>query len=207
MFLKINDIWHINNLIDFTLRRHSDSFETQFNPSPSGISPRDKWSKRIAWCEQRVYHSCTGESCYHVRTLIESMNGFWNEVLYKRFSCFFLACQSCFFPFIYRVIKAQICISRSIILSFTLFTHTHTHTHTPIYMKICLSILTQTIAHKIHRESAGDIKRSLELAAYFTHCNLQPAHLMLALKTAMALAFKNKVSILHMIFYRFAYHC
>ena len=86
-------------------------------------------------------------------------------------------------------------------------TYTHTHTNTPIYMKICLSILTQTIAHKIHRESAGDIKRSLELAAYFTHCNLQPAHLMLALKTAMALAFKNKVSILHMIFYCFAYQC
>jgi coatomer protein complex subunit alpha (xenin) len=34
--------------------------------------------------------------------------------------------------------------------------------------------------------------RSLELAAYFTHCNLQPAHLMLALKTAMASAFKAK---------------
>ena len=125
------------------------------------------------------------------------------------FLVFFWRANLGFSPFIYRVIKAQICISRSIILSFTLFTHAHTHTHTntPIYMKICLSILTQTIAHKIHRESAGDIKRSLELAAYFTHCNLQPAHLMLALKTAMALAFKNKVSILHMIFYRFAYHC
>lgn len=38
--------------------------------------------------------------------------------------------------------------------------------------------------------SAG---RAVELAAYFTHCNLQPSHLMLALKTAMAVAFKNKV--------------
>lgn len=38
-----------------------------------------------------------------------------------------------------------------------------------------------------------DPKRSLELAAYFTHCNLQPAHIMLALKTAMAAAFKSKV--------------
>lgn len=37
------------------------------------------------------------------------------------------------------------------------------------------------------------VVRSLELAAYFTHCNLQPAHLLLALKTAMANAFKNKV--------------
>jgi coatomer protein complex subunit alpha (xenin) len=35
-------------------------------------------------------------------------------------------------------------------------------------------------------ESVSDIPRTLELAAYFTHCNLQPAHLMLALKTAMA---------------------
>jgi coatomer protein complex subunit alpha (xenin) len=34
--------------------------------------------------------------------------------------------------------------------------------------------------------------RSLELSAYFTHCNLQPSHLMLALKTAMANAFKAK---------------
>lgn len=39
-----------------------------------------------------------------------------------------------------------------------------------------------------------DVSRSLELAAYFTHCNLQPSHLMLALKTAMAGAFKNKVT-------------
>jgi coatomer protein complex subunit alpha (xenin) len=43
--------------------------------------------------------------------------------------------------------------------------------------------------------SAGDVGRGLELAAYFTHCNLQPSHLMLALKTAMASAFKNKVRI------------
>lgn len=41
---------------------------------------------------------------------------------------------------------------------------------------------------------AGDVGRGLELAAYFTHCNLQPSHLMLALKTAMASAFKSKVS-------------
>ncbi|KAJ1426745.1 vesicle coat complex COPI, alpha subunit [Ochromonadaceae sp. CCMP2298] len=40
--------------------------------------------------------------------------------------------------------------------------------------------------------AGGDVPRGLELAAYFTHCNLQPSHLMLALKTAMASAFKNK---------------
>jgi len=38
----------------------------------------------------------------------------------------------------------------------------------------------------------GGVARSLELSAYFTHCNLQPSHLMLALKTAMANAFKAK---------------
>ncbi len=42
-------------------------------------------------------------------------------------------------------------------------------------------------------EAGSDVVRSLELAAYFTHCNLQPSHLLLALKTAMASAFKNKV--------------
>lgn len=42
--------------------------------------------------------------------------------------------------------------------------------------------------------------RSLELAAYFTHCNMQPAHLLLALKTAMASAFKNKVSDIDTVF-------
>ena len=42
-------------------------------------------------------------------------------------------------------------------------------------------------------EGEANIIRSLELVAYFTHCNLQPAHLLLALKTAMTNAFKNKV--------------
>lgn len=41
-------------------------------------------------------------------------------------------------------------------------------------------------------EAGEDAKRSLELAAYFTHCKLQSGHLMLALKTAMATAFKTK---------------
>lgn len=41
---------------------------------------------------------------------------------------------------------------------------------------------------------ANEVGRSIELAAYFTHCNLQPSHMILALKTAMAIAFKNKVS-------------
>lgn len=39
---------------------------------------------------------------------------------------------------------------------------------------------------------SSNVVRNLELVSYFTHCNLQSAHLLLALKTAMASAFKNK---------------
>lgn len=48
------------------------------------------------------------------------------------------------------------------------------------------------IKNGISEGEDANVSRQLELAAYFTHCNLQPAHLMLALKTAMASAFKNK---------------
>lgn len=41
-------------------------------------------------------------------------------------------------------------------------------------------------------DSAGDPVRATELSAYFTHCNLQPAHLLLALRSAMGTAFKHK---------------
>lgn len=41
-------------------------------------------------------------------------------------------------------------------------------------------------------EAGDNVARGLELAAYFTHCNLQPAHLMLALRTAMTTAFNRK---------------
>ncbi len=37
-----------------------------------------------------------------------------------------------------------------------------------------------------------DPVRNMELPAYFTHCNLQPAHILLALRLAMAISFKNK---------------
>ncbi|KAL7750506.1 hypothetical protein RI367_004280 [Sorochytrium milnesiophthora] len=39
-------------------------------------------------------------------------------------------------------------------------------------------------------EDAQPGKRCLELAAYFTHCQLQPAHLQIALRSAMTLAYK-----------------
>mmetsp|Transcript_12825 Transcript_12825/g.19436 ORF Transcript_12825/g.19436 Transcript_12825/m.19436 type:complete len:1256 (+) Transcript_12825:97-3864(+) len=41
-------------------------------------------------------------------------------------------------------------------------------------------------------ETAGNPARTTELSAYFTHCNLQPPHLLLALRSAMGTAFKNK---------------
>ena len=44
----------------------------------------------------------------------------------------------------------------------------------------------------LQKDVVEDQKRSCELAAYFTHCNLQPVHLMLTLRTAMNLAFKLK---------------
>lgn len=34
--------------------------------------------------------------------------------------------------------------------------------------------------------------RQTELAAYFTHCNLEPIHLMLSLRSAMTVAYKIK---------------
>jgi hypothetical protein len=34
--------------------------------------------------------------------------------------------------------------------------------------------------------------RGMELAAYFTHCNLQPVHLALSLRSAMSIFFKAK---------------
>ena len=38
-------------------------------------------------------------------------------------------------------------------------------------------------------EAASNPVRATELAAYFTHCNLQPVHLLLTLRTAMGTAF------------------
>ena len=38
---------------------------------------------------------------------------------------------------------------------------------------------------RVQSEQPDNIKRQLELAAYFTHCGLQPVHLVLALRLAM----------------------
>jgi hypothetical protein len=37
-----------------------------------------------------------------------------------------------------------------------------------------------------------DVGRAAELAAYFTHCNLQPVHMALSLRSAMTIFFKLK---------------
>jgi coatomer subunit alpha len=41
-------------------------------------------------------------------------------------------------------------------------------------------------------DAANDPVRSTELSAYFTHCQLQPVHMVLALRAAMGTAFKHK---------------
>lgn len=42
------------------------------------------------------------------------------------------------------------------------------------------------------KDSDQNPRRQTELASYFTHCNLQPAHLMIALRLAMTAAYKIK---------------
>lgn len=45
---------------------------------------------------------------------------------------------------------------------------------------------------ELPKATPADQKRVCEMAAYFTHCNLQPQHLILTLKTAQTLFFKVK---------------
>jgi coatomer protein complex subunit alpha (xenin) len=62
-------------------------------------------------------------------------------------------------------------------------------------LSICREYITALRVKALMGEiGEADPARQLELAAYFTHCNLQPSHLLLALKTAMATAFKCKVN-------------
>jgi hypothetical protein len=42
------------------------------------------------------------------------------------------------------------------------------------------------------KAAADDPKRQAELAAYFTHCSLQPTHLRLSLQSAMSINYKLK---------------
>jgi len=53
--------------------------------------------------------------------------------------------------------------------------------------------LQMELARKeLPKQTPEQQKRICEMAAYFTHCNLQPVHLVLTLRTALNLAFKIK---------------
>jgi coatomer subunit alpha len=57
---------------------------------------------------------------------------------------------------------------------------------------ICREYITAIRLKSAMAEAAEDPVRSTELSAYFTHCQLQPVHLLLALRAAMGTAFKHK---------------
>jgi len=63
-------------------------------------------------------------------------------------------------------------------------------------MRICREYIT-AMKLELHRgevrKANGTAKRIIELAAYFTHCQLQPTHTLLALRSAMKLAYKAKL--------------
>jgi len=59
-------------------------------------------------------------------------------------------------------------------------------------LRICREYCTG-LRLELAKKKVSEPKRIVELAAYFTHCNLQPAHTMLSLKSAMTLAYKAKV--------------
>ena len=69
-------------------------------------------------------------------------------------------------------------------------------------MAICREYITAIRIKGAMAEAAADPVRSTELSAYFTHCNLQPVHLLLALRSAMGTAFKHKNFILAASFAR-----
>ena len=50
----------------------------------------------------------------------------------------------------------------------------------------------ETRRKELPKGTAEEQKRVCEMAAYFTHCNLQPIHLILTLRTALNLFFKLK---------------
>jgi len=59
-------------------------------------------------------------------------------------------------------------------------------------LEVCREYITAIRIKGAIGECEEDPKRSTELSAYFTHCNLQPSHLLLALRSAMGTAFKHK---------------
>ena len=69
-------------------------------------------------------------------------------------------------------------------------------------VSVCREYITAIRIKGAMGEAAADPVRATELSAYFTHCNLQPVHLLLALRSAMGTAFKHKNFILAASFAR-----
>jgi len=69
-------------------------------------------------------------------------------------------------------------------------------------LDVCREYITAIRIKGAMAECAKDPVRSTELSAYFTHCNLQPVHLLLALRSAMGTSFKHKNYILAASFAR-----
>ena len=59
-------------------------------------------------------------------------------------------------------------------------------------LAVCREYITAIRIKGAMSEAGSDPVRATELSAYFTHCNLQPVHLLLALRSAMGTAFKHK---------------
>ncbi|XP_022914728.1 coatomer subunit alpha [Onthophagus taurus] len=63
-------------------------------------------------------------------------------------------------------------------------------------LKICseyiLGLKMETLRKSTPKGTIDEQKRQCEMAAYFTHCNLQPVHQMLTLRTALNMFFKMK---------------
>jgi coatomer subunit alpha len=60
------------------------------------------------------------------------------------------------------------------------------------FLAVCREYITSIRIKAAIADVTNDPIRGTELSAYFTHCNLQPVHLLLALRSAMATAFKHK---------------
>lgn len=50
-----------------------------------------------------------------------------------------------------------------------------------------LGVTLELERRRVAQEEPDNVQRNLELAAYFTHCQLQPAHLQIALRSAIQL--------------------
>lgn len=48
-----------------------------------------------------------------------------------------------------------------------------------------LGISIELERRRVVEQDSDNVKRSLELAAYFTHCRMQPPHMQIALRSAM----------------------